>query len=57
MLDILDEMSIGDIMPYIYLNTDQTQGYIVNQSKAGEFNVTKVAVRKKKIIQRILFEN
>lgn len=47
-LDILDEMSIGDIMPYIYLNTDQTQGYIVNQSKTVEFNVTKVSVKEEK---------
>ncbi|MBS5317801.1 MAG: hypothetical protein E6370_08835 [Clostridiales bacterium] len=33
-------------MPYIYLSTDQTQGYIVNQSKTGEFNVTKIVPQK-----------
>ena len=47
-LDILDEMSIGDIEPYIYINTDQTKGYIVNQSKDEKYNVIEVVTQKEK---------
>lgn len=47
-IDVLDKMSIGDIEPYIYINADQTKGYIVNQSKDKKYNVIEVVTQKEK---------
>lgn len=47
-IEVLDEISIGDTVPYIYINPEQTEGYIVNKSKDGNYNVVEVMTQKER---------